>query len=175
MTSSVKGWTWKAKHSSKIGRELIFIAHSSGGIIVKQALVIALNSSKSTYRKILDSTLGAVFLSMPHSTRAEDMIEVLQYAIFARGVRVETDIPELLRQSVASLQAIQQTFEELHLRKLLSIQIASFFEELSVPGFGLVIDSKPPEIGISDRYRLSTNHRWCPGTFLLYTCTQITR
>lgn len=142
---------------------------------MKQALVIALNSSNNTYREILHCTLGAVFLSTPHSTRAEDIKKVLQYAIFAGDIRVESDIPGLLRKSVASWQAIQQTFEELHSRKLLNIQVASFFEELPVPGFGLVIDSKPPELDVSDRYRLSTNHQRCPGTFLVHPCTQTTR
>lgn len=112
--------------------------------------MIALDSSKSNYREILDCTLGAVFLGTPHSTRAEDIIKVLQYARFAEGIRVESDVPELLRQSVSSLQAIQQTFEELHLQKLLNIQVSSFFEELAIPGFGLVIECTPPKLGISD-------------------------
>lgn len=142
---------------------------------MKQALVIALNSSNNNYREILYSTLGAVFLSTPHSTRAEDITKILQYAVFTGDIEVEADILGLLRQSVASWQAIQQTFEELHSRKLLNIQVTSFFEELPVPGFGLVIDSKPPELGVSDRYRLLTNHRRCPGTFLVYPFTQITR
>ena len=45
-------------------RPLIFIAHSLGGIIVKQALVWAHREPR--YRSIKDHTLGIVFFGTPH-------------------------------------------------------------------------------------------------------------
>jgi hypothetical protein len=43
------------------------------------------------------------------------------------------------------LQRIQQSFEDFRLRKLLNVKIVSFYEELKVPEFGLVINSHPQD------------------------------
>lgn len=45
-------------------RPIIFVAHSLGGIIVKQALVWA--QTESRYQNIKDLTLGIVFFGTPH-------------------------------------------------------------------------------------------------------------
>ena len=45
-------------------RPIIFIAHSLGGIVCKQALTLAKENSK--FNSILDSTVGIVFFGTPH-------------------------------------------------------------------------------------------------------------
>jgi len=43
---------------------IIFVAHSLGGLVVKQALVTAKNNDD--YKKIREATVGLVFFAVPH-------------------------------------------------------------------------------------------------------------
>jgi hypothetical protein len=144
---------------AKIGRETIFIAHSLGGIIVKQALVAASKTFEDVHRTSLDSTFGIVFLGTPH--RSEDIARVLAYAAHVGEAQLESKSSEVSRHSVASLQALQQNFEDLHDQGVLDIQITSFYEELPVPGFGRVIEAHILGACRTDTDRLSTNPRGC--------------
>ncbi|KAK5202612.1 hypothetical protein LTR41_011644 [Exophiala xenobiotica] len=54
----------KREESKEIHRPLIFIAHSLGGIVVKQALFQARQESR--YQSIKDATIGLIFLGTPH-------------------------------------------------------------------------------------------------------------
>ena len=47
-------------------RPIVFVAHSLGGVIVKEILMAAYNSVDSDKKAIQDSTLGIVFLGTPH-------------------------------------------------------------------------------------------------------------
>ena len=50
-----------------IGRvPLIFVAHSLGGLIAKQAYLLAMSDSNATYGDIAESTAAFVFFSTPH-------------------------------------------------------------------------------------------------------------
>ncbi|KAI9858374.1 MAG: hypothetical protein M1813_007478 [Trichoglossum hirsutum] len=54
----------RRQRDDEIQRPLVFIAHSLGGIIVKQALVLARIDRK--YQKIHEHTIGIIFLATPH-------------------------------------------------------------------------------------------------------------
>eukprot|EP00871_Galdieria_phlegrea_P005402 jgi/Galph1/5863/GphlegSOOS_G4475.1 len=44
----------------------VFIAHSYGGLVIKEALVVAANSSNEKYRQLACAVQGIVFFSTPH-------------------------------------------------------------------------------------------------------------
>ena len=51
----------------RIGRPIVFICHSLGGIIVKKAMVLAHErSTEPDFKDILDNTKAMAFLSVPH-------------------------------------------------------------------------------------------------------------
>ncbi|KAK1962871.1 hypothetical protein LY78DRAFT_642439 [Colletotrichum sublineola] len=52
--------------SSRRARPLIFVAHSLGGLIVKQALITLANSKADDHRKLLQAVYGVVFFGVPH-------------------------------------------------------------------------------------------------------------
>lgn len=54
----------KREEADEIHRPLMFIAHSLGGIVVKQALLQV--RLEPRYHTIKDSTLGLIFLGTPH-------------------------------------------------------------------------------------------------------------
>jgi tetratricopeptide (TPR) repeat protein len=48
-------------------RPIIFVAHSLGGIVVKNALVLAATSDESRVRQVYERTAGLIFLATPHA------------------------------------------------------------------------------------------------------------
>ena len=48
-------------------RPLIFVAHSLGGIVCKDALLLSKNSRESHLRSVSDSTFAIAFMGTPHS------------------------------------------------------------------------------------------------------------
>jgi len=47
-------------------RPIIFVAHSVGGLLIKHVLRLAVESQDQEWRRIVDQTIGVVFLSTPH-------------------------------------------------------------------------------------------------------------
>lgn len=64
----------RAKHSLELlagyqlgERPLIFVCHSLGGLLVKQVLRTAKESSEQTWHRIADHCVAVLFLATPHS------------------------------------------------------------------------------------------------------------
>ena len=131
---------------------MIFIAHSLGGVLVKKALVL---SHQNHRREIFDATIGILFLGTPHGSGSfENISRILQYFW---PTLIGEKAQRLRLCMVSELLHIQKTFEGFLDRKLHQFRLISFFEELPIPGFGLVCESYPSESGFSDRDRLLMN------------------
>nr|OQO18270.1 hypothetical protein B0A51_13884 [Rachicladosporium sp. CCFEE 5018] len=110
------------KHANK--RPLLFMCHSLGSIILKQALGKA-NAQSHQYTSLLHALLGVVFLGAPHSAAdpellAESVLGILRSV--PNGVVVKqasTRLEELRRLSMTS-----QLFQDTQLR----IEILSLYE-----------------------------------------------
>lgn len=57
---------YKLRRKREGHRPIIFVAHSLGGIVLKEALIHANNTRELDSVEILDSTKAVVFLSTPH-------------------------------------------------------------------------------------------------------------
>lgn len=54
--------------SNGIGkRPVLFIGHSLGGLVIKQLLRVAIDSGNANYTRIVERTIGVMFLSTPHT------------------------------------------------------------------------------------------------------------
>lgn len=51
----------------EVGRPIIFVVHSLGGLVVQDALLISNNPNDNAQRDILVSTRGVAFLGTPHA------------------------------------------------------------------------------------------------------------
>lgn len=56
-------------------RPIIFVAHSLGGILLKNALILSESSKKEDERSILVSTAGCFFFNTPHETSPVELSE----------------------------------------------------------------------------------------------------
>jgi hypothetical protein len=55
------------RSSETIGRPIIFVAHSLGGLVCQDALLICINPNEEAQRDVLLSTHGIAFLGTPHA------------------------------------------------------------------------------------------------------------
>jgi len=150
---------------------LIFVAHSLGGLIVKKALVLSYRNRP----EIIDATTGIIFLGTPHRSGSfENISRALRY-FFPTLVGENELKSQCSRLSMVSeLLHMQKTFEGFLERKLHRFRLISFFEELPIPGFGLVCESCPIESRFSDRDRLlmsALSHRHCTQFYLFMRIT----
>ncbi|TGO08253.1 hypothetical protein BTUL_0219g00220 [Botrytis tulipae] len=135
------------KDDSNQKRRVIFICHSMGGIVLKKALVKAVDNN--LYKNIFDSTSAILFLATPHMGSDETKTP-LSVANFANGFlsvpmrlsgRVRDDLIMPLARGSHILRDVQQTFKEKKLYE--GISIASFQEQVICAGLkGLIVDKE---------------------------------
>ena len=119
------------------GRPLIFVAHSLGGILVKEMLATAASSSDNGLRNIIDVTAAVIFLGTPHRGSPE----LTAVAAWARGfisaIRFETNaaILDTLGLRNSDLERVQETFSTLWRKH--DFRVKTFQEGLGLTGFNL--------------------------------------
>ena len=138
-------------------RPIIFVAHSLGGIVIKDAL----SQSKQEHthlKEILGATIGIAFLGTPH--RGSQAASLGKIAFEISRVLMQNPNLRILRaleDKSEILERISKSFSQL-LND--SISIHSFHEELETKGVSIV-DASSSTLGYSQETRssLHANHR----------------
>ena len=127
-----------------LNRPIIFVAHSLGGLLCEQALLISRSFTTDFARDVLHSTRGIVFMGTPHygSSKASFMksLEGILKVNPRRGR--EQPLLDILRPSSETLATLQQEFHQLLEERKKepgkTISIYCFFEAYKDPHFGEV-------------------------------------
>ncbi|KAL9099731.1 MAG: hypothetical protein Q9163_004809 [Psora crenata] len=102
-------------------RPLVFIGHSFGGLVIKQALVLANHGDE--YKNIRLSTAGIVFLGTPHQG-----CDAAGYGVwFARIAGKDKTLLESLKRSSPALHDLGRDFEASHR----NTDVVCFYEDKS--------------------------------------------
>lgn len=123
-------------------RPLIYVAHSLGGLVIEQALLVCRGEAEAYFKSVLSSAFGIIFIGTPHAGSGKaDLLKPLTK--LAKVLRPSNDaIVGVLKPGSEMLANLQQEFHgmlEDHRRnhgKL--IKIFCFYEELEVEGLGKV-------------------------------------
>lgn len=118
-------------------KPIIFISHSLGGIMVKDALCQSRIETQSALKNILFNTLGVMFLGCPHRGSSMASIGKIAFEVsrlllqnpnlkVLRGIELNSEILERVTKGFG------QVLESNHL------QVHSFQEELETKGFKIV-------------------------------------
>lgn len=112
------------------GRPIVFVCHSLGGIVVKQALRLAANDS--TYTDIAESTKGIVFLGTPHrgsgfADWAGRLASIVRVSV---AVKVQKSLLKTLSNDSEELLRISEDFRTIVSKYV----IVSFYEEDKLRG-----------------------------------------
>ncbi|KAI9431999.1 Alpha/Beta hydrolase protein [Russula earlei] len=138
-------------------RRVIFICHSLGGLVLKQALVFIRN--EKVYSTLRDVALGVIFLGTPHggSAHADIAQDITRISFRANANQLLSDI----KKDSASLMDLAYSFKEFHSE----LKIASFCEQLSMklPGpfstdLGMVVDQRSATIADEPPIPVNCDH-----------------
>ena len=137
---------------------LIFIAHSLGGIVVKDALSISGNE-KTVFNAVIPATIGVMFLGTPHhGSRAASLGKMVFEVSKLFFKKPNLQVLRGLETNSETLERISRSFGQ-----ILStgrIKVHSFREELPTHGV-MVVESASSTIGNLHETRgsLHANHR----------------
>ncbi|KAK0640873.1 ankyrin repeat-containing domain protein [Cercophora newfieldiana] len=153
------------RRPSEIQRPVLFIAHSLGGIVVKEALRISrgCGSVKPHIHGIFEATIGIMFFGTPHAGAdpRSFLHHVLTASALALGAQVNKKIVGALMPGAEVLARLRDDFSLMcHERKW---SVYSFQEEYGVPAlFGTrVVDDQSSCLNdptIETKQRISSNH-----------------
>ena len=123
---------------------LIFVAHSLGGIVIKDALHNSRNDLTELSR-ILPSTIGVMFLGTPHhGSKAASLGGMFAELVKITGTNPDIKILSALERNSDVLERVSQGFEQV--RASSKIRVHSFQEELKTQGF-MIVDSQSSYMG----------------------------
>ncbi|PYH61546.1 esterase/lipase family protein [Aspergillus niger CBS 101883] len=124
-------------------RPVIFVCHSLGGLVCKDALFQSRQRSEKHLQSILDCTRGIIFLGTPHhGAGLANLAEVVSRSI---GLLKQTNpkIVDVLKRDSEVLARIQEGFHTMikahSTAETPPIEVTCFYEELPVLGVGLVV------------------------------------
>ncbi|KAH0607856.1 uncharacterized protein H6S33_001908 [Morchella sextelata] len=125
-------------------RPIIFIGHSLGGLVIKQALNIA--HSNSTLGHILASTKAIHFYSTPHAgANVKAWAEVLGRMSGSLGMAGTSQTAKALGTWSPELLDLSDAFTE----RATGIAITTFYETMAEPGGVMVVDEGSARSGPS--------------------------
>ncbi|KAJ4253826.1 hypothetical protein NW762_010221 [Fusarium torreyae] len=142
-------------------RPLIFVAHSLGGLVCKEAILISRNNPNSHRREIFNRLKGIIFMGTPH--KGSWMADWAVIPVSALGL-VKSANKSLLK----ILETDDQLLESIQIRFLALVreqreagrhlQAACFFEELPLPRYGLVVSKESATFEGYDPVSIHANH-----------------
>ncbi|KAF8535467.1 hypothetical protein BDD12DRAFT_344290 [Trichophaea hybrida] len=104
---------------------IVIIAHSLGGFVAKQALIMAQNPQKD-YSEIKESMKSVVFMGTPHLRSADAAKQYLQYLAKVMTLRgVQRNLLKALEPKSQELTNISSCFEH----QTMPVQIVSMYEQ----------------------------------------------
>ncbi|KAF8857418.1 hypothetical protein BDZ45DRAFT_551002, partial [Acephala macrosclerotiorum] len=138
-------------------RPIIFIAHSLGGLVCEQALLIC-REGDVNLDKVFQSTRGIIFMGTPHSGSG---LATLGH-MFAKYLNIiwhtNSSIVGVLQQESVVLTAVQQQFQQLLHKPDVSISVYCFFEEKAVVGLGIIVSEQSAVLHGYSNQAIPANH-----------------
>ncbi|KAI8962267.1 hypothetical protein F5Y11DRAFT_323386 [Daldinia sp. FL1419] len=143
----------------EINRPIIFICHSLGGIVFKQAFVRA--REKNQYNRIGSQFKGVIFFGTPHKgSKLASMASILAMIVRAMTLGTTTNVrlSRDLEPNTRIIDHISDSFQE----QCKALTIVSCFELEKMSGLScLVVEKQSATLGLRDEIRigLNSNHR----------------
>ncbi|KAK3359163.1 Alpha/Beta hydrolase protein [Lasiosphaeria hispida] len=142
-------------------RPLIFIAHSLGGLVCKEAILMSRNNPERHLRGIFGSVRGIIFMGTPH--KGSWMADWAKMPASALGLIKSTNksLLQLLETDNQLLESIQVRFWSM-IRELREdgrrLEVTCFFEELPLPVIGTVVSKESATLEGYSAFSIHANH-----------------
>ncbi|KAK5658395.1 hypothetical protein OQA88_2372 [Cercophora sp. LCS_1] len=143
-------------------RPIIFVAHSLGGLVCKQAILLSRNNPEIHLQGIFNCTIGIVFMGTPH--RGSWVANWAKIPASALGLvkSVNKSLLEMLQTDNQALELIQVNFWSMVRGRQKASQppnVTCFFEELPLPGVGVVVSKESATLEGYNTSTIHANHR----------------
>ncbi|CAG2001638.1 unnamed protein product, partial [Fusarium graminearum] len=142
-------------------RPIIFVAHSLGGLICKEAILLSRNNPNRARQDFFTHTKGVVFMGTPH--RGSWMADWSRIPAKALGLVKSTN-----KTLLEVLETNNQYLESIHVRFLSmmreqreagrQLEVACFFEELPLSTVGKVVSKESATFEGYDPITIHANH-----------------
>jgi hypothetical protein len=144
------------------GRPLIFVAHSLGGLVCKEAILLSRNNPELHLCDIFEHTTGIMFMGTPH--RGSWMADWMKIPASGLGILKSTNKPllQVLGTDDQLLESIQTRFWSMVRGQRESgrrLEITCFFEELPLPVVGQVVSKMSATMEGYTSVSVHANHR----------------
>ncbi|KAI0813459.1 hypothetical protein GGR55DRAFT_677101 [Xylaria sp. FL0064] len=129
-----------ARHRSEITRPIVFICHSLGGLVVKEALISSASYDHSNrfpqLAQIYRSTVGVVFMGTPHrGSSLETYGEIVVKIAKLSGRRPNAQLLQTLRPDSHILEKLRNDFTTISNNMV----VMCFYEELPTTKWGQIV------------------------------------
>ncbi|KAI9668489.1 MAG: hypothetical protein M1829_005367 [Trizodia sp. TS-e1964] len=147
---------------SASSRPLIFVAHSLGGLVCKEAIRLSRNNPELHLQGIFKQVKGIIFMGTPH--RGAWMANWAKIPASALGLMKSTNksLLGILETDNQFLEAIQGSFWEM-VRELREggrrFEVTCFFEELPLPLVGTVVSKESATLEGYNSFSIYADHR----------------
>ncbi|KAI8278876.1 hypothetical protein K4K60_005893 [Colletotrichum sp. SAR11_57] len=147
--------------SNASSRPLVFVAHSLGGLVCKEAVLLSRNHPEPHLRGIFDCTKGIVFMGTPH--RGSWMADWARMPASALGIVKSTSksLLKILETDDKYLQSVQDRFWSMVREQQKAgrdLEVTCFFEELPLYGVGKVVSKDSATLESYNAISIHANH-----------------
>lgn len=143
-------------------RPLIFVAHSLGGLVVKQAMIVSHFSADKHLRDISASTKGIAFMGTPHQgSWMAEWAQIPASVVGVAGMATSLSMLQVLQTSDQFLDSNQIGFLQMVRGQIEGekMEITCFFEELGMPVVGKVVTKESAAFPGYNCISMYANHR----------------
>ncbi|KFY32215.1 hypothetical protein V493_00408, partial [Pseudogymnoascus sp. VKM F-4281 (FW-2241)] len=146
---------------SATGRPLIFVVHSLGGLVCKEAILLSQNNPEPHLCDVFKQTAGVIFMGTPH--RGAWIADWMKIPASGLGVFKSTNksLMEVLETSNQLLELINVRFWSMIRGQRESgrrLEISCFFEELPLPVVGQIVSKESATLEGYTSVSVHANH-----------------
>lgn len=121
-------------------RPTVFVGHSLGGLLIKQMLRTARESTEKTWQQIADRCCGVMFLSTPHSgSSLANVLGIVSLGLSSVHV-------EKLKKDGSDLIELNESFRALCVKQ--PITVVAYYEKFKTKKATMVVDQSSADPGI---------------------------
>ena len=122
-------------------RPIVFVGHSLGGLLIKQMLRTARDSTEKPWQQIADQCRGVVFLATPHSgSSLANILSLLSLGL--KSVHIDK-----LKADSSELTELNESFRAHCMKQPMTI--IAYYEKFKTSKSIIVVDQKSADPGIS--------------------------
>jgi len=143
-------------------RPLVFVAHSLGGLICKEAILLSRNNPEPHLCGLFESTKGIIFMGTPH--KGSWMADWAKIPASAIGFVKSTSksLLEILETNSQYLESIQTRFLAMLRQQREAgrrLEVTCFLEELPLPVIGQIVSKNSAILEGFPSITIHANHR----------------